>query len=330
MSTNFKYGLKSRGVPVEALGFGYGIASTSTIYFVDGTNGNDGNTGMDPSAAFASIKKAIDTANAMDVIYVIPKEWVTGGLWLNGNPYTEDAATINYAKCGLTIVGVGHQALRGKAYSAVWKDNSTSAQVTVNAPMCAFENLAFERSSGTSGQIYINGNVGGTSEGALTTIYNCHFHYGRGSGTGGDTGGAVYIDGAWGTTVSNCSFLGCLNGIAAKSNTATTGNMVFTNNIFMSRLTTPSDISCDIYVYTQGSESLVIDGNLFAHLLPTGGTNRFISIQSDVRTGLISNNMFGTAQGSDITIAHNGTGVTCPDNMGVGANYCNGKLIATT
>lgn len=325
--TRFPNGLE--GYPLIGAGLGYGWSPQSTIYFVDGTNGSDSNSGFEPKKAKATIKAAIDAANKMDVIYVMPKDWVSGGLWL-GAPYTESAATIDYAKHGLAIVGIGHQGLRGQPYGVVWKDNSTSAQVTVNAPMCAFENLAFERSSGTSGQIYVNGNVEGTSEGALTTIYNCHFHYGRGSDTGGDTGGAVYVDGAWGTTVDHCSFLGCLVGISMKSNAASTGNMVIRNNIFMSRLITPSDISADIYIYTQGSACIVIDNNEFAHLLPTGGMNRFISVQADVRQGIMSNNMFGTAQGSDITIAHNGTGCTVPDNFGVGANYCNGKLIATT
>jgi hypothetical protein len=325
MSTNFPNGLYSRGTPVE--GIGYGWHKDSTIRFVDGTNGNDNNDGSKPDEAYATIKAAIDDCTAYDVVYVMPKIWLSGtdpsGRWL-GSPYTEDPVTIAYANESIAVVGVAHQALHGPPYSTVWEDNSTSAQVTIQSPMCAFENLAFERASGTSGQIYASGNVQGTDEGCLTTIYNCHFHYGRGSTTDGSTGGAVYGDGMWGMTVDNCSFLGCLNGVAIKSNTATSGNITITNNVFRSRLTSASDISSDIYIYTQGSTNLFIANNYFAHLIPSGGHNRFISVQADIRQGLITGNHLGSVQGTTLTVGSAGTGIVCPDNVGHGANYCNG------
>ncbi len=163
----------------------------------------------------------------------------------------------------------------------------------------------------------------------MTTVYNCHFHGCNGSGATGDTGGAVYSHAAWGTTVDSCSFLGCRIGVSLKSDAATSGNMTVIRNIFYSRLTSASDISADIYVYTQGSASLLVADNYCAHLIPSysGGHSRYI-VTADVRQGVIANNHTGGVQGTTLTTGSAGTGISCNNNVGHGANYTNGALMA--
>jgi len=67
--TNFPNGLSSFGIPVMG-----GIpATTGTVYFVDYTNGSDGNTGKTPAKAFKTVSKANESVatNKDDVICLI-------------------------------------------------------------------------------------------------------------------------------------------------------------------------------------------------------------------------------------------------------------------
>ena len=83
--TNFKYGVSSFGVPLPQSGGSLGFGLT---YFVDGTNGNDVNSGESPEEAFATIQTAItaqiaNTKGLGDTIYVLPgsyAESLTGTL----------------------------------------------------------------------------------------------------------------------------------------------------------------------------------------------------------------------------------------------------------
>lgn len=69
--TNFPHGITSFGIPI--LGNGNLIPS-GTLFFVDGTYGNDGNSGTDPDNAVQTINRAISycTNDVGDTIYVLP------------------------------------------------------------------------------------------------------------------------------------------------------------------------------------------------------------------------------------------------------------------
>lgn len=77
MYTNFKNGVASMGIPLPGGAMGPVFGRT---YFVDGTNGNDENSGRDPSRAKATIQAAITLqiadavtkASLGDVIYIMP------------------------------------------------------------------------------------------------------------------------------------------------------------------------------------------------------------------------------------------------------------------
>ena len=60
MITKFPNGVSSYGAPVTGnqIPFGIGVGGVGNTYFVDPTNGSDGNAGTSPEAAFASISQA--------------------------------------------------------------------------------------------------------------------------------------------------------------------------------------------------------------------------------------------------------------------------------
>lgn len=309
----------------------YGVRSSSKIYFVDGDNGSDGNTGYDPENAVATIYRALTLANAWDVIYVFPKAWTLGNLWL-GTAYQDTTnMTVTYAKQGLAMVGVSPQAVCGQAYSVVIKEveSSTAANLNVYAPMCAFENLAFERDgTETGGQLRFSNDDAGTYEANLGSVYNCHFYLGNGT-TGSSYGGALIGWALWGLTVTACSFQDCRIGVGWSSSGPTAGNLTVKDCVFRSRYGSGSQIDADIAVYTQGSGHVTILNNYFAHYIPSltaGAIKRWISVDSD-RSGLVAGNHFGGAIGTTYTIGYGGTGVQLPTTVGIGANYCNGALM---
>ena len=84
--TRFPHGVSSFGVPITGSSE-YGVP-LGKIWFVDTTNGSDGNSGLDPTQAFATIQKAITTQIAQtsglgDIIYIAPgnyAEILTGNL----------------------------------------------------------------------------------------------------------------------------------------------------------------------------------------------------------------------------------------------------------
>ena len=304
----------------------------SSVYFVDGTDGSDDQNGDSPDNAFKTIYPALATANAWDVIYIMPKAWVSGNLWL-GSAYQDTAGdlSIPYAKQGLAMIGVGHQSLIGQPYGTVIKEktSSTAAILKVHAPMVAIENLTFERGGTAINSLYFYGDVAGTSEAALGSVYNCHFYYGTGSGATGDTGGALYGHAVWGLTVDRCSFMDCRIGVSFKSDTATAGQLIVRNCDFTTRATTATNISADIYVYTQGSANVQIYNINCGHVIPTytGGHGRYIIINADVRAGCIHNVAMGVAADTTtaLTAGPAGTGIICPaGKIAVGAIYSEG------
>lgn len=69
--TNFPNGLSSFGIPV--MGGGGIPATTGKVFFVDYTNGSDGNNGLTPAKAFKTVAKAYNScvSNRDDVIALI-------------------------------------------------------------------------------------------------------------------------------------------------------------------------------------------------------------------------------------------------------------------
>jgi hypothetical protein len=309
-----------------------------SVYYVDGSNGAAANSGLSPSSALNTIQAAITKAGVGDIIYIRPKTWTSLEFSYPGlNTAYAQSLSIAYAKAGLAIVGVGNQGFHGAPHGVVIRQTASAitANMSVYAPLCAFENLAFENggSTETGGQLIFKGGTAVTYEANGPTVYNCYFFYANGTTGPGNWGGAVMADQIWGLTVDSCYFLGCRVGISFQSGGATAGSFAAKDNWFGSRNLTPTEIDADIAVYTQGAANILITGNNFAHLIPVlsgGSLKRWVAVQGDVRQGIISNNYCGGVIGTNYTVGVAGTGISCPANMGTGGNYGNGKIMAST
>ncbi len=69
--TNYPNGITSFGVPVIPGASGTGLIAFRKVYFVDGTNGSTGNTGLSVSAAFNTVQAALDVVKDEDSIIVL-------------------------------------------------------------------------------------------------------------------------------------------------------------------------------------------------------------------------------------------------------------------
>lgn len=129
--TNFPNGISSFGVPV--IGGGPQIPSTTGQYiFVSSLTGSNGNSGLSPSQAVASIAQAQTNSNALnaDVIVAMPghAESITA------------AAGLTLSKSGLYIIGLGTGALRP---TLTWS-TSTAAQAIVSGANITIDNFALD------------------------------------------------------------------------------------------------------------------------------------------------------------------------------------------
>src|SRR6266850_3777704 len=92
--TNFPNGVTSFGIPL--LGgnpVSVPIGTQGTAWFVDATNGNNGNSGTDPGNAFKTITKAHAVATAGDTIFIQPGSY-TENLVITKNYITLHGAQI--------------------------------------------------------------------------------------------------------------------------------------------------------------------------------------------------------------------------------------------
>lgn len=319
------------GAPVGSM---YGWKNGAKSWFVDGdiSATDDGSC---PDRAFATITEGIAAASANDVIYIAPKAWtsITYGYPGLNTAYAE-STSIAYAKSGLAIVGLGHQGFHGIPHGVVIREtaSATTANMAVYAPLCAFENLTFERGgTETGGQLVFNGGTAGTYEGHGGSVYNCYFYNGNGTTFSNTWGGSVQADQCWGLSVAKCYFLGCRVGISFQSGTWTAGAFVARDNIFASRLEDATDIDADIYVYTQGSTNVVIIYNFFAHRLPNlsgGGIKQYVQCTAAVRQGIISFNCIGDDTAGLTVGPTDATAISCPDTVGRGPNWGVSALLA--
>ncbi|MDE2098987.1 MAG: hypothetical protein KGL39_17165 [Patescibacteria group bacterium] len=104
-----------------------GIANT---WYVDGTNGNDANSGIDPGAAVKTLGQAFTLASAVngDTIVILP-----------GYTQTLSDNTFTIAKSGLKIVGLG----RGTLRPTFTLDTGTTSTINVTAASISIENCLF-------------------------------------------------------------------------------------------------------------------------------------------------------------------------------------------
>ena len=136
--TNYPAGITSFGVPLPgALNNIYG-----TYFFVDGTNGSDGNNGLSRDEAFATVQKAITTqglfsTGLIDAIIVFPGTYVeslTGAL-----------TTVNLIGVGWTLVTIAPTI--SNAYTGAVTDSVVSGIQFLEPTAAATVTSAFSASS---------------------------------------------------------------------------------------------------------------------------------------------------------------------------------------
>lgn len=273
------------------------------VMFVDGTNGSDSNSGKTPKRALASLDKAITLITTKGgVIYIRPKTRS------DSDPgYYSEAATLTLGTHDdISIIGVNSAGLASNSAFMTQIKGSTAASPIINclATGVTIENIDFNRGSTTTGGIKLyDDNSTGYNLG--NTIVNCHFRNLRGSGAA-STGGAIIVDGGIFTTIQNCFFYACRCGILLLGTVSVIQSLIIKGNTFVGEGDATPETAIDADIYGSGLTGpyqMVIDGNLFAHDIPSYATSpdatAYIYITGSAR-GLISNNMFQT---DDIVIS---------------------------
>jgi len=247
--TNFKYGLRSRGAPVNT-----GWAGMwGNVWFVDGDNGNDAEAGTSPSSAVATVGKAVGLASSYDTIYVRPLKPDADASDLG--VYQENQV-IPYAMNNLSIIST----TTGSQESGARLKSSAAGYVIDNyAANFALENFTIHNSEGASGTggIYLRGASGyTTAAGSVgSRISNCLIQYGAVT-----TSSGIYSLGGSDIVIEGCTFKSCGTSIYLSGNTAIARNHQIIDCNFMSHLGTSTAYAM---VHLEGSmtEILVKDSH---------------------------------------------------------------------
>ena len=317
--THFGSMVYSMGVPVVGLRHG------GKALFVDGTLGSDGNNGESLEDAVKTIQKAVDLASAYDTIYVKPKK-ITD---YTGDP-TSYAETIIIPATTphLSLVGLSDGPTQGNQ-PQIKKGSGSTALLTIRAAGCTVQGLTFNGASSTGGGILLDDdNSAKTAFG--TVITGCFFKNCVGStATSSATGGAIMwttAGNAWQVRIVGNHFYKNVGGIVLMGTSNTVPqDVVIAGNTFMGPAA-----SVDSYIYMAGGSgcsSLLVDGNVFASVLPalsSGAVVRYADLTGC--TGIFSNNVFG---GSYTTTGFGAAKAAAkiPTTVGIAHNYSDAGLI---
>ncbi len=134
--TNFPNGITSFGMPVVGTG---GMLTQGKNFFVKPGTGSDGNSGLDPDHALATLSKAhtLATANQNDTVYLFAQS--------NTASATTDyqSSTLTWSKDLVHLIGVGAPSAvsQRSRIAALSTASAISPLVDVTADGCVFANL---------------------------------------------------------------------------------------------------------------------------------------------------------------------------------------------
>jgi hypothetical protein len=304
--THYPHGVTSFGIPL--IGSGRYSSPWATHYFVDGVNGSDSNVGTEPSRAFATIQKAVNTATGGDVIYIRPKGYTMGTGFAR---YTEDVVVANTSaasasaapQAGKSIIGVTPNSVASDFLGVRWKF-ATNTNLNVEAPGTHIENIGFFCEGATYG-VYFEGDGATYTKAGHTgsSLYNCAI-----KGEGG-----VFANGSDSLQIINCQFQAKYDGntcgmIMTLDGTNVNRRPVLRGCHFLGGNGTAMD-SAPI-IWTGAVENGLIADNYFDL-----GTTVQINIATSGSSGLIVNNFFAEADLSTTFIVQNG--MVCVANWDV-------------
>lgn len=286
----FQYG----GAPVGTYGNTPIPRPGGSVWFVDGDNGLDGNSGRKPETAFKTIGAAATSTNAElkegDTIYVFAKTYTT-----SATDPASYAETIIITTPQISIIGVGNSRTQGGLPQMKIGGSSTTSMITIRAGGVTIANMGINGASSTGGGIEIDQNAAG-SEVIGTAILNCHFKNCKKHATNGGLGGAINwsVDGGgWQTLIKGNRFYKCLADIVVigTSNTVPQ-DVVIEENVFSGPAA-----NVDINIKTGGSgvNGLIIHNNVFQCLPAIGSGSNAINLDLTGSVGVLSQNHFGCA-----------------------------------
>lgn len=189
--TNYPNGVSSFGVPLTGqIPMVLGVSGVGNIYFVDATNGSDGNNGKSPQKAFATAEVAYAAAASGDTIA------------LSTSATHSIALGINHTKSRINWVGLdfgGRQVQQGAKIQLATA--SASAYVLKNTGVRnSFTNIKFIQAATAATALHV---LEDGSEGSL--YQNCSFVFGVNSNIDLTTAHEV-VAGSDSATFLNCTF----------------------------------------------------------------------------------------------------------------------------
>lgn len=194
MSSRFKYGITSQGVPVIG---GQALLTQGNSYFVDPTNGSNSYNGKTIGRAKATIAAAyaLATAGQNDVIYYLAGTSAVASF----------TAALTWAKSYTHLIGVCSPVMMGQR-ARIFQDASTaglSPLINITASSCMFKNLyIFQGVADATSKVCVQ------VTGNYNHFDNVHF-YGIGNDTMDvDEAACLKLDGAHFCKFTNCTFGG--------------------------------------------------------------------------------------------------------------------------
>jgi len=295
------------------------------VWFVDGSNGGDGNSGKTPDLPFATIQNALDKCSAGDTVVVFPKSM--GATDTDPNSYAE-TLTIDPGQYCVTILGVGGRAQGG--LPQVKKGSGTTALLTIQAPGCRILNMGFNGSGSTGGGILLDDDGGSTKTAFGTEIAGCHFKNCKGAtATDARTGGAIQWPAAgnsWQVWIHDNVFYKNVCDVLLKGTSGSRPqDVIIQDNTFMGLATS---VDCHLYLAAgSGMASVSVMGNTFADVLPalsSGSITRYVDMTGC--TGIFADNYVG---GSYTTTGFGAAKAAAkiPTTVGITHNYSDAGLI---
>ena len=192
----------------------------ATHYFVDGDNGNDGNTGKEPSKAFKTIQRAVTISTGGDVIYIKPKTYTLGTGFAR---YTEDVVIaqsgagngVTDKNANKSLIGVTQRNVPTDFLGVRWKFASTT-NLNIESPCTHVENIGFFTEGATYG-IYLEcDGAPRTKTNDGSSIYNCAI---KGEGK-------IYSDGSNELEIIHCRFQAKYDGTVGGINLVGSANAI--------------------------------------------------------------------------------------------------------
>jgi len=296
-------------------------------WFVDGTNGLDGNSGRSPKNAFASIGQAVeDNADLQegDVIYVFPH--VMAATDTDPGSYAE---TFIIDTPQIALVGIGAGPVQG-GIPQVKIGSGTTAMCTIRAPGVTIMGIGFNGASATTntgGGIKIDDDSGSTKSVFGTVIRGCHFKNCNCHATNGALGGAIYWGsngGGWQTLIEgNRFYKNVADIVMTGTGLSVPQDVVIRENIFSGPA---ANVDVNIYVAADGINGLIIDRNIFQCTpnISSGSNATILKLTSCV--GVLSNNSFGSSSEAFGAAQAN----VVPTTMMICGNYQDNALVGRT